>query len=837
MRRTSTWVSVLGVCVLGALGALAAPVAAQHPADQLPVSRTSAVGAPGVTGAGMPTLPYPSANQRRAGVPVTATSPSRLLSGPDTGTKDASAPGVQWRLAAADPVERYGQLSMVYDEARRNIVLLTGSGGGGPADTWTWGGDHWTQATGAGPPDRAGASMVYDAAKREVVLFGGTGVGQAPLGDTWTWNGTRWAQFSGAGPPAQGSSAPMVYDAARRQVVLFATVYDQATDAYRGETWIWSGGRWKQLAGDGPAGRLYASMVYDPATGQIVLTGGRGRSEHFGDTWTFDGQSWTQRSVVQLPARINASMVYDAASGRVVLFGGESNTSYLGDSWTWDGLTWTQQASGTGVGAGPGPRGGASMVYDASTRQVVLFGGANANGYLDDTWTWAAAPGASGSGTDEVWSRASSGPRTRRDANMVYDAAARQVVLFGGAGDDSSFQVLGDTWTRTGQRWTSRGGPPTEPDQNVVYDAARRQVVLFGGFNETVTFLRRSDYPGGTWLWAGKRWIQRTVGTQPPARVGARMVYDEARRQVVLFGGYHLESYQALGDTWVWDGRGWSQRKSGAAPPARYNPSMVYDTARRQVVLFGGFDGSNWLGDTWTWDGAGWTQRQAGSATATPSPREAPSLAYDDATQQVVLFGGKQASPGGPLPNNVPFGTLDNGRGALALGDTWLWNGTAWTEAGTGGPLGSGPPARYDAGMAYDPAAKRTLLFGGTGNPGSGSGWTAILGDSWTWDGKTWTQVSAAAGPPPRKSPSMVYDAASRQMMLFGGSGDTGQGYVPGVVDFDSPLGDTWTWDGKTWLSRTSAAAPPPQPRASMVYDAARGRIVLFGPRRATWTW
>lgn len=541
MRRTSTWVSVLGV-----LGALAAPVAAEHPAVDRPVSRTSAVGAPGVTGAGMPTSPCPSATQRRAGLSTSGTSASQPVLGTvgtdPTAPGSPSAPGSQWQLAAADPAERYGRLSMVYDEARRNIVLLTGGGGGGPADTWIWGGDHWTQATGAGPPDRAGGSMVYDAAAREVVLFGGTGVG-GPLGDTWTWNGRRWAQFSGAGPPAQASNAPLVYDAARRQVVLFAAVYDLNTDAYRGETWIWSESRWKQLAGAGPAGRLDASMVYDPATGQIVLTGGRGRANHFGDTWTFDGQGWTQRSLVQLPPRINANMVYDAASGRVVLFGGQNSSSYpstyLGDTWTWDGLTWTQQDSGTGVGAGPGPRGGASMVYDESTRQVVLFGGANANGYLGDSWTWAAAPRASGSGTDEVWSRASSGPRTRRDAPMVYDAAAGQVVLFGGAGDDYSFQTLGDTWTRQSQQWTQRSGPPTEPDQNVVYDAARRQVVLFGGYNSAGSFFKgASDYPGSTWLWEGKRWTQRTVGTQPPARVGAAMIYDGARRQVVLFGGF-----------------------------------------------------------------------------------------------------------------------------------------------------------------------------------------------------------------------------------------------------------------------------------------------------------
>ena len=44
------------------------------------------------------------------------------------------------------------------------------------------------------------------------------------------------------------------------------------------------------------------------------------------------------------------------------------------------------------------------------------------------------------------------------------------------------------------------------------------------------------------------------------------------------------------------------------------------------------------------------------------------------------------------------------------------------------------PPGRFGASMAYDPATGDAVLFGGVGSSGS------YLGDTWTWNGTTWTQ-------------------------------------------------------------------------------------------------
>ena len=65
-------------------------------------------------------------------------------------------------------------------------------------------------------------------------------------------------------------------------------------------------------------------------------------------------------------------MVFDAARHDIVLFGGESDVPpfVLGDTWTWDGNAWKQEHPAKS----PSPRAGAAIAYDATRRQVVLFG-------------------------------------------------------------------------------------------------------------------------------------------------------------------------------------------------------------------------------------------------------------------------------------------------------------------------------------------------------------------------------------------------------------------------------------------------------------------------------
>jgi hypothetical protein len=52
------------------------------------------------------------------------------------------------------------------------------------------------------------------------------------------------------------------------------------------------------------------------------------------------------------------------------------------------------------------------------------------------------------------------------------------------------------------------------------------------------------------------------------------------------------------------------------------------------------------------------------------------------------------------------------------------------------------------------------LLFGGSSKIGTAGG---FFGDTWIWNGTTWTRLTPAAAPPGRAYASMTYDSATRQ--------------------------------------------------------------------------
>ena len=94
--------------------------------------------------------------------------------------------------------------------------------------------------------------------------------------------------------------------------------------------------------------REAASMAFDPATGQLILFGGFDGANSVNDTWNWDGT--TKRGVncfpqsTLPPARAFATMAFDPATGQLILFGGIGNSGFLDDTWNWDGKakTWTQ---------------------------------------------------------------------------------------------------------------------------------------------------------------------------------------------------------------------------------------------------------------------------------------------------------------------------------------------------------------------------------------------------------------------------------------------------------------------------------------------------------------
>ncbi len=291
----------------------------------------------------------------------------------------------------------------------------------------------------------------------------------------------------------------------------------------------------------------------------------------------------------------------------------------------------------------PPARSAAGMVYDAAHGQIILFGGGNSSGYLNDTWIW----------DGSNWSQAApaTSPSPRGWPAMAYDAAHHQVILFGGFTSPPSGTWLGDTWIWDGANWTQQD-PATSPSARTssaaVYDPVHHNVVLFGGQDSGDNFLN------DTWLWDGSNWSQAAPANRPPGRGDAAMAFDANSGQAVLFGGRNNFPFVYFSDTWTWDGTNWSQASPATHPPAGYTIPSAWDPDVGQVILWG----PSSLDGTWTWDGSSWLQL---TPATTPGSRFAPSLAFDAKTGTLVLFGGDESD-----------GSLLNDTWTLQLGATHL---------------------------------------------------------------------------------------------------------------------------------------------------------------------
>lgn len=589
------------------------------------------------------------------------------------------------------------------------------------------------------------------------------------------WASTQLVLAEGwlaAGAPVLREKHAMAYDSTRGHVVLFGGRYNAnpsslGSISYFGDTWEWDGNQWTWQTSSGPSPRFGHKMAYDSARGRMVLFGGENPEVgKVGGTWEWDGHTWILRTNSGPLARSDHAMVYDAARGRVVLFGGHRSSGGFFERLgdTWE---WDGNTWTQRASTGPSARDMLAMAYDAGRGRVVLFGGYS-SGYKGDTWEW--------DGT--TWTlRASSGPSPRAQHAMAYDATRARVLLFGG---NVAPSYSAETWEWDGTTWTLRAssGPATRIEHAIAYDATRARVVLFGGshtINETL---------GDTWEWNGTTWAQM-ADPGPTPRFAHAMVYDSARESILLFGGARIGSSGStttlLGDFWGWDGAAWSPESSG--PNARQRSAMAFDAGRGRAVLFGGSGSGGVLGETWEWNGGTWSVL----FPSVPQARREHAMVFDAARGRVLLFGG--------VAGNTLFG------------DTWEWNGTTWTLRAS-----SGPPARRGHTMAYDALRDRTVLFGGIGQGSS------LLGDTWEWDGNTWTQ-RASSGPLPRSGHAMAYHKMAGRVVLFGGAP---------LSFLMPPFGDTWEWDGSTWIQR-AFLGPSSREAVAMAYDSMRGRIVLFG--------
>ncbi|MCI4336146.1 MAG: PKD domain-containing protein [Thermoplasmata archaeon] len=162
------------------------------------------------------------------------------------------------------------------------------------------------------------------------------------------------------------------------------------------------------------------------------------------------------------------------------------------------------------------------------------------------------------------------------------------------------------------------------------------------------------------------------------------------------------------------------------------------------------------------------------------------------------------------------------------LANTWTYSGGSWQE-----PTTTGSPGPLDGpALAYDAASAEVVMYGGLSSYSPFS-YTNL---TWLYSAGNWTSSHLNPTPPPRLAGSMVYDPDLGGVVLFGG-------YNNSDPSGASLLNDLWLYKEGAWSRVAATNAPPVRTWASIAYDPTLHELVLYSGVNAafncigdTWT-
>jgi len=139
--------------------------------------------------------------------------------------------------------------------------------------------------------------------------------------------------------------------------------------------------------------------------------------------------------------------------------------------------------------------------------------------------------------------------------------------------------------------------------------------------------------------------------------------------------------------------------------------------------------------------------------------------------------------------------------------------GGSWQAVGTGLPTDAvGNYNIWIQGRLVYHQANQTLVLFGVGES---------YNQTWTFDGTTWTQQTAAIAPSGRQNPQMAYDPVRSETVLFGGEGAS----------------DTWIWNGTSWIAKSPGFNPPSLSNCPVVWHPGYQGVAITQNESNLWVW
>ena len=294
-------------------------------------------------------------------------------------------------------------------------------------------------------------------------------------------------------------------------------------------------------------------------------------------TLAFDDPKWRKITPERGPAaREDHTWTVDGDGRFAYLFGGRDGGTDFGDLWRYDlgNDAWKKLSP---HGKRPEPRFGHNAVW-VDGHGVIVFAGQRGPDFFDDLWAYDPAA--------DRWKRLpgkGAVPKRRYGSCMVVGSDGRLWIshgfTFAGRFDDTRAYNL-----RT-ERWASIAPDGRRPGERCLHDcftSAAGELVLYGGQDNGAPAL------GDLWVMGRDHdWEQ-----MPDPRLRARRLYavTEAGDYAYIFGGAG-EGNSTFDDLWRVDRETLEferVRVDSTAPAVRYAGTLITDTGRGRLLLFGG---------------------------------------------------------------------------------------------------------------------------------------------------------------------------------------------------------------------------------------------------------
>jgi len=247
-------------------------------------------------------------------------------------------------------------------------------------------------------------------------------------------------------------------------------------------------------------------------------------------------------------------------------------------------------------------------------------------------------------------------PSPRGYVDMEYVPQVEKVLLFGGQKDYSApYAELGETWwyDPASDIWTqvtSEPQPSPRSAARLAVHAPTGTVVMFGGGGPVANGFESFTE---TWLFdpLEEQWtlLSFDEGESPQAVIGEMFAYHEAADLFVLHGGFTLDGYRFLNDTWHFDldEHTWTEVDPDNVPVGRNYNAFAYDPRNEVLIMSGGQDDQTLenTDEVWTYDPreSSWEQHEK-----LPTSRWIgyPRMVYDEHLDALIRFGGVGEDPG-----------------------------------------------------------------------------------------------------------------------------------------------------------------------------------------------